>query len=300
MRISTAWIFQQGVNAMLGTQTKLANTQQQLATGQRILKPSDDPAAATRVLELDQLIETSQQYQRNADYAETRLRLEETALGEAGDLLQRVRELAVRANNDTLSAGDRNAIAVEVRTILDGLLQLANSKDATGEYLFAGYQSGTRPFSDNGGGSFVYDGDQGVRNLQIGPTRQVAAGDAGDQVFMKVDDGAGGVTSMFNVLYDFATDLEANSPSTTTLTQLDSAIDQVSNTRASIGARLNTIDSQRNMNDAFDLLLQENRSELKDLEYTEAVSRFERQLLALQASQQSFVKIQGLSLFDYL
>ena len=300
MRISTAWIFQQGVNAMLGSQTKLANTQQQLATGQRILKPSDDPSASTRVLELDQLIETTQQYQRNADYAEMRLRLEETALSEAGDLLQRVRELAVRANNDTLSAGDRNAIAVEVRTILDGLLQIANNKDATGEYLFSGYQTGTRPFSDNGGGSFVYDGDQGVRNLQVGPTRQVAAGDAGDQVFMKVDDGAGGVTSMFNVLYDFATDLEANSPSTATLTQLDSAIDQVSNTRASIGARLNSIDSQRNMNDAFDLLMQENRSELKDLEYTEAVSRFERQLLALQASQQSFVKIQGLSLFDYL
>ena len=300
MRISTSWIFQQGVNAMLDSQTKLANTQQQLATGQRILKPSDDPSAATRVLELDQLIETTQQYQRNADYAETRLQLEESVLSEAGDLLQRVRELAVRANNDTLSAGDRNAIAVEVRTILDGLLQLANSKDATGEYLFSGYKTGTRPFSDNGGGSFVYDGDQGARNLQIGPTRQVAAGDAGDLVFMKVDDGAGGVASMFNALYDFATDLEANAPSTTTLTRLDAAIDQVSNTRASIGARLNSIDSQRNMNDAFDLLMQENRSELKDLEYTEAVSRFERQLLALQASQQSFVKVQGLSLFDYL
>jgi flagellar hook-associated protein 3 FlgL len=63
---------------------------------------------------------------------------------------------------------------------------------------------------------------------------------------------------------------------------------------------LNAIDSQRNMNDAFDLLLQENRSTLEDLDYTEAVSRFERQLLALQASQQSFIKIEGLSLFNYL
>ncbi|MGB5456298.1 MAG: flagellin, partial [Gammaproteobacteria bacterium] len=132
------------------------------------------------------------------------------------------------------------------------------------------------------------------------PTRQVSVGDAGDNVFMKVDDGAGGIGSMFEALYDFAVDLEANNPSTTTLTRLDSAIDEVLNTRSSIGARLNTIDSQRNMNDAFDLLMQENRSTLEDLDYTEAVSRFERQLLALQASQQSFVKIEGLSLFNYL
>lgn len=300
MRISTSWIFQQGVNAMLDTQTRLANTQNQLSTGERILKPSDDPAAATRVLELDQLIDTTQQYQRNANFAETRLKLEETVLSDVGDILQRVRELAVRANNDTLSAGDRNAIAIEVRTSLDGLLQLANSKDATGEYLFSGNRIGTPAFSDDGSGNYSYDGDQGVRSLQIGPTRQVSVGDAGDSVFMRVDDGAGGVASMFEALYDFAVDLEANNPSTTTLARLDSAIDEVLNTRASIGSRLNAIDGQRNMNDAFGLLTQENRSTLEDLDYTEAISRFERHLLALQASQQSFVKIQGLSLFDYL
>lgn len=300
MRISTSWIFQQGVNAMLDQQTTLAKTQQQLATGKRILAPSDDPSASTRVLELDQLIDTSKQYQRNSDYAQARLSLEETVLADVGDVLQRIRELAVRANNDTLSAGDRKAIAVEVRTNLDGLLQLSNSKDATGEYLFSGYKTGTQPFSDNGAGNYSYDGDQGERSLQIGPTRQVSVGDSGDNVFMKVDDGAGGISSMFAALYDFAVDLEANAPSTTTLTRLDSAIDEVLNTRASIGARLNTIDSQRSMNDSFDLLLQENRSTLEDLDYAEAVSRFERQLLALQASQQSFVKIEGLSLFNYL
>ncbi len=300
MRISTSWIFQQSLNAMLDTQTSLANTQNQLSTGKRILTPSDDPAASTRVLELDQLIDTTKQYQRNSNYAETRLKLEETVLSDAGDILQRVRELAVRANNDTLSAGDRNAIAIEVRSNLDALVQLANSKDATGEYLFSGNKTATPAFSDSGGGIYTYNGDQGIRSLQIGPTRQVSVGDAGDSVFMKVDDGAGGVASMFEALYDFAVDLEANAPSTTTLTRLDSAIDEVLNTRASIGARLNTIDAQRNMNDSFDLMMQENRSTLEDLDYTEAVSRFERQLLALQASQQSFIKIEGLSLFNYL
>ena len=117
---------------------------------------------------------------------------------------------------------------------------------------------------------------------------------------MKVDDGAGGTSSMFRSLDDFATDLEANAPDSTILTRLDSAIDSMANTRASIGSRMNVIEGQRNSNESFSLVMEENRSNLEDLDYAEAISRFEQQLLALQASQQSFVKIQGLSLFNYI
>ncbi|MBT8440564.1 MAG: flagellar hook-associated protein FlgL [Gammaproteobacteria bacterium] len=300
MRLSTSQIFQQAVTSMLKTQSDVSKTQLQLSTGKQILTPSDDPAAATRILDLNQVIETTDQFQRNADFAETRLSIEESVLSEVGDLLQRVRDLAVQANNATLSASDRQALAAEVRGSLDGLIQMANSQDASGEYIFAGFKTDTRPFSDDGSGNFSYAGDQGQRNLQIGATRQVPVGDSGAEVFMKIDDGAGGIASMFDTIHEFAVDLEANSPSGTTLTRLDSALDAVLNTRAKVGSRLNSIDSQRNANDSFSLLLQENRSNLEDLDYAEAVSRFEQQILALQASQQSFVKIQGLSLFNFL
>ena len=300
MRLSTSQIFQQATTAMLNKQAELAKTQQQLATGKQLLAPSDDPAAATRILDLTQVIETTSQYQRNADYAETRLVTEETVLSGAGDILQRIRELSVSANNDTLNSADRKNIAAEVKINLKALIQLANNKDASGEYLFSGYKTDTEPFVDNGAGNFSYAGDQGQRSLQIGARRQVAVGDSGADVFMQIDDGAGGVSSMFKTLYDFITDLEANNPSADTITRLDSAIEVVSNTRSEIGARINTIESQRNTNDSFSLAFQENRSQLEDLDYAEAVSRFEQQLLALQASQQSFVKIQGLSLFNYL
>ena len=268
--------------------------------GERLLSPSDDPDAATRVLNLNQIIDTTTQYQRNADFANTRLALEETVLTDIGELLQRSRELSVQANNASLSASDRRSIAFEVRANIDSLVQLANSRDASGEYLFSGFQTDTKPFSDDGLGNFSYAGDQGQRSLQIGARRNVTVGDSGVEVFMKVDDGAGGVDSMFSMLYEFATDLDANTPSGTTLTRLDSALDNVLNTRASIGARLNTVENQKNANESFSVLLQENRSNLEDLDYAEAVSRFEQQLLALQASQQTFVKIQGLSLFNYL
>jgi len=300
MRISTFQIYQQSVNSMLTQQADLAKTQQQLSVGKSILTPADNPAAAARVLELGQLIETNSQLQRNADSAETRLRLEEDVLTQTGDLLQVVRGLAVQGNNATYNAVDRQAIAFEVRARLDELMQIANSKEANGEYLFSGYKTSTTPFTDDGLGNFTYNGDQGQRELQIGPTRKIAASDDGNSMFMQIDDGAGGLSDMFSVLYDFSVEMDANTPNGNSIARIDSAIDLVSTKRASIGARLNSIDGQRETNTSFEIELQRNRSSLEDLDYAEAVSRFQRQNIALQASQQTFAKIEQLSLFNYL
>ncbi|HIE56035.1 MAG TPA: flagellar hook-associated protein 3 [Chromatiaceae bacterium] len=300
MRISTAQWYRQGVNAMLDNQSMLSKTQLQLASGQRMLAPSDDPTAATQVLKLDQLLGKVDQYQRNADRAEARLRREEDVLAGAGDILQRVRELAVRANNGSLSAEDRKAIAMEVRQHLDGLLGLANATDSNGEYLFSGYRTGDPPFQDQGSGNYVYVGDQGQRLVQIGTSRHVATNDPGDSLFMGIDDGSGGSTDVFSMLYRFASDLEANTPSGSTLTQLDNAMDRIMTVRTRIGSRMNAIENQRGINDSFSLVMEENRSGLEDLDYADAVSKLQQQMLMLQASQQSFMKVEGLSLFNYL
>jgi flagellar hook-associated protein 3 FlgL len=293
-------MYQQGVQTMLNKQAELAKTQQQVATGDRILAPSDDPAAATRILELNQAIANNNQFQRNADVADARLGVEEAVLTSFTDQLQRVRELAVQGNNDTLTPEDRDSIATEVREILDSLLQIANTKDSNGEYIFAGYQTGTEPFSHDGMGNFTYAGDQGQRMLQIGSSAQVAIGDSGSDVFMRVDDGAGGKISVFDAVYEFIVDLEADAPSSTTLDRMDSAMDSVFVIRSTIGARMNTIENQRSMNDSFNLLLIENRSALADLDFAEAIARMEQQMLALEASQQTFAKIGNLSLFNYI
>lgn len=300
MRISTSQWYRQGVDAMLRNQSDLSKTQLQLASGQRLLSPADDPSAATRVLELDSMLTTVAQYQRNADMAESRLRREEDVLGGAGDILQRVRELAVRAVNGSLSAGDRQAIAEEVEQHLDGLFALGNARDTNGEYIFGGYRTDTEPFSDSGGGIYTYNGDQGQRRLQIGSARQVASNDPGDAVFMGIDDGSGGSTNAFAVLHDFVADLQNNTVSGATLTALDSALDRVQEVRTRLGGRLNAIDNQRGINESFSLVMEQNRSDLEDLDYAEAVSRLQQQQLILQASQQSFLKVEGLSLFNYL
>lgn len=300
MRISTAQLFQQRVMAMLDQQVKLSRTEQQLATGKRILSAADDPAASLRDLQLGDRLAQTQQFQKNVDAATSRLGLEEGLLASAVNVLQRVRELAVQSNNGSLNSSDLSAMETEVRQNLDDVLQIANSRDANGEYLFAGYKVDGEAFTHDGSGNITYNGDQGQRHLQVSSTRQIAVGDHGARVFMGVPAAAGGITSTFDILYDFAEALSTGAPGSDTISDIDAAMGHLLDTRAEVGARLGALDSQRNMNDSLELLLEQDRSALTDLDYAEAISRFNQQLLAFQASEQVFSKVQGLSLFNYL
>ncbi len=300
MRISTQQFYRQGVDVMLDQQARLNKTEVQLATGKRVNTPSDDPAASVQVLNLGEVSGRLAQFQRNANMAQSRLAQEEVALNGVNNLLQRVRELAVQGNNGTMGAENRQAIAFELRQQMEGYLQLANSQDANGEYIFAGYTTDTPPYSHDGLGTFTYNGDSGVRKLQIGETREVAVGDPGSVIFDGIPANAGGVTDLGRIIYDLASNYEAGNADPNALNDLDSAIGQVLEARARVGARSAAIDDQITSNDALDAAVVQVRSSLEDLDYAEAISRFNQQLVGLQASQQAFMKIQNLSLFNFL
>lgn len=300
MRISTQMMQRLAVTSMLDRQASLSNTQQQLATGRRILTPAEDPAASTQMLMNAQKLSITQQYQANADRAQSRLEAEEAVLVAAGDSLQRIRELAVQGGNSALGQDSRDAIAAEVWQRLDQLLDLANSKDGSGEYLFSGFQGNTSPFADAGGGVYNYQGDQGQRLLQISPTRQVATSDSGFNLFVDLPYSGGGTQNIFKTVYDFATALTSGAPLGGVLDDIDAAMDRVFSVRAEIGGRINSIESQKEINEQYGVQLSGLLSQLQDLDYAEAVGRLNLQLTGLQAAQQSFQKIQNLSLFNFL
>jgi flagellar hook-associated protein 3 FlgL len=285
---------------MMNQQVKLSRTEQQLATGKRLVSPADDPAASLRNLQLGERVTQNTQFLENLDRAQGRLELEEGALASGVDVLQRVRELAVGALNATMSPGDLQAVEVEVRALLDGMVAVANTQNANGEFLFAGYQSGTAPFVDGGAGNVSYNGDQGQQHLQVGPTRQLAVADNGADVFLGVAASAGGTTTVFDVVNDFANSLAVGAPQAATLDDIDAAMDRLLSVRAGVGSRLRTIEQQRDTNQSFNLVLEREQSDLVDLDYTEAISRFNRELLAFQASEQVFAKMQDLTLFNFL
>lgn len=304
-RISTPFMFSQGVETMLRKQAELSHSELQLADGKRILRPSEDAAATARLQHLKESSSKLDQFQRNADAATGRLSQEESVLEGVGNLLQRVRELTVQGNNDTLNLTDRKAIAAEVRQHMESFVQLANTRDANGEYIFSGYETDTPalrytpPVAPATTGTFDYDGDSGQRMVRLGDTREVATGDPGD-IFMDLPASAGGDTNIGAVIESVAAHFEAGDAYQDGLADLDTAIDRISLTRAGVGARMHAIEEQKTTNDDFKLAIEQVRSSLEDLDYAEAISRFNQQLLALQASQQSFVKIQDLNLFNFL
>lgn len=195
MRVSTGMIYEAGLASMQRQSAASLHTQQQLASGRRILAPSDDPVAAARVLEVTQSKEMNLQYVENQNNAKDSVGLAESRLASAGDLLHRVRELGVRAGNAALNDSDRRAIGAELRQIYDDLLGIANSTDGNGRYLFSGYQASTQPFSGSAdtvaGGEISYAGDDGQRLLQVSASRQIAVTDSGKDVFGRIRGGNG-------------------------------------------------------------------------------------------------------------
>ncbi|MGB1091790.1 MAG: flagellar hook-associated protein FlgL, partial [Oceanobacter sp.] len=140
MRISTLQMHKDGLANMLQNQQDLNKTQQQVASGRRVLTPADDPIAATKILQLEQDLAQREQFDNNMTAAENRLELEEVTLGSVSDYYARLKELTVSAGGGALTQSDRQAIAAEVEQIQLALVDLFNTRDANGEYVFAGYQ----------------------------------------------------------------------------------------------------------------------------------------------------------------
>ncbi|VAW73577.1 Flagellar hook-associated protein FlgL [hydrothermal vent metagenome] len=300
MRIGTLNMFRQGVDAILERQTDLFRTQQQLSSGKRINRPSDDPSGAAQLVGLSDSLDVTRQYQRNINAIRSRLELEDVSLASIGDALQRVRELTVQGLNDSNGAEARSAMALEVRQILDEIRGLANRTDAAGEYLFSGFQGQTAPFLDDGVGNFSYVGDQGQRLIQVGSSRQIADGNSGFDVFMKIPAVGGGYEDVFSTLYNLAADLDANAPNGASVDQLDNAMENLLGFRATAGARLNAVDRQETTNVALIEQLENTRSIIEDVDFAEAASRLNLQSVTLQAAQQAFLRVQDLNLFNFL
>jgi len=230
--------------------------------------------------------------------------------------MQRVRELAVQGNNDTYDASQRQSIGMEVQERFDSLLGFANTRNGQGDYLFAGFDTTTAPFVTTVGGDIQYVGDQGQKFIQIGDSRQVASGDNGYDVFMDAPgavDETGTKISLFNIIDDLETSLRTNdglpdgaavegfhTAMERHINNIDVALGKILDIQATIGARQNAVDNQKNVNADYLVQVETTMSETQDLDYAAAISRMELQQLGLSAAQQSFTKIQGLSLFDYI
>ncbi|MDP2247584.1 MAG: flagellar hook-associated protein FlgL, partial [Nitrosomonadales bacterium] len=247
MRISTNTIYQTGIariGELTASQVKL---QQQIATGRKILTPSDDPVGSARALQIKQADNINTQYSNNRQVAIRNLGAEETVLNSVTDVLLSVKSTMVSAGNASYSDAERSFLAMDVRAALDQLIGLANTKDGEGNYIFSGYQSQTPPFVKTATGA-TYQGDSQQRVLQVSASRQMEVAHTGNSVF------AAGGNDIFQALSDLAALLDTpitddasaaafSAGLATAQGSLDTGLDNILATRAMVGTRLNELDA---------------------------------------------------------
>lgn len=190
MRISTSTIYNNNISTMNTLQAQIAQTQQQISTGRRILNPADDPAAAAQAVQVALGDAANTQYADNRTAAINTLSLSEGILQNVTTLLQDVRLAALDAGKGQLPDSSRRSQALDLQGRLDELIGLANSMDGSGNYLFSGAQGKVKPFVSTVAG-VNYQGDDMQRKVQASAARQIASTDTGADIFMRIRNGNG-------------------------------------------------------------------------------------------------------------
>ena len=306
MKISTSQLYDSAITQMNRQQSNVAEMQAKLASGKSLVKPSDDAEKATLIQRLNSAMQRQDVFEMSLNRADSRIRMEETALSSAQEMLQRIRELAIQGSNGGLSVADRTVIAKEVSSLRDGLFSLANTEDESGNFIFSGTAVKTPAFSKDASGMIAYEGDQNETSVDISGYRQVGINRPGDSVFNSIlrtnNDGDVTTVNFFTVISDFADALELGGEDqlSQALTEVSELTDDMALSLADAGSRANTIDGQRDILADTKLRYQELLSNAEDLDYATAVTKLSAQMLSLEAAQASFAKISQLNLFNYL
>ncbi|MBI3803034.1 MAG: flagellar hook-associated protein FlgL [Nitrospirae bacterium] len=405
MRVSDQMLFQ-SVMVQLQRQTdSLFNLQEQVSSGKRINRPSDDPTGEPLVLNYGKTLATTDQYLRNIDRGDSLMTQSDSTLQDVSDQLQRAHELAIQMANATNSPADRANAAKEVKEIFGQLVAMGN-RSVEGRYLFAGDQTTTIPFVDHGnyigtaaalpvtitagvndqltlsvngvsstvtlppgnyasgnalasqvqttinadptlstagasatvtfdtdhlvvtsnatggtsaviptGGtaqnilglatgtnrpSGTYLGDSGEISQLIGPNTPVIVNLPGDRVFKGV--GVAGGVDVFSAVAGLQGALETNNVAgiQAALTNISAAQEQVTNERVTLGARLNRMDATKTVLSDFKLSITQFKSNIENIDLTQAISDLSLQQTALQATRAVAARLIQTSLLDFL
>ena len=211
MQISSKLFNQQQLKQFSSTTEDLQDIQNKIATGQNILRASDDPIGSVQLSGLNVVKGQIEQFERNVNSSSDRLTLLDKNLENLSTVMTRTQELIIQASSDTLGASDREAIALEVDEMKKEVLSLANAQDSNGSYLFSGYKTNTIPFVEDLSGKINYKGDRGISSLSISESRVIQTTLDGGTLFQAVKNTAGDNISIFLMLEDISNSIRTAS-----------------------------------------------------------------------------------------
>lgn len=406
MRVSTAQFYYQNSLNMSLKSSDLNEQTPYLSSGKRVLTAKDDAVSFGKLSGYKNDLSQIEQFNRNIIQSKNHNVLTETSFALTQETMLQVKQHFIQANNSALTDDDRLSIADQMKQFLAQILDVANSKDESGGYIFSGHKIDKQPFALQADNSVIYQGDTGVDQLSIGNNVFVDINQTGDRAFEKIPNAIGDFSPSYTTniggatvtravvddrgSYDTATyppgyqldftdadnngELEvvvtdSNAVAITTidpfvpgqafnfngvevtiegtpevgdqfvlnedeevsifetlkaaidwlelggnaasssqheidyghiLSQINRATSYISSQQGLAGINLQLIESQESRHLDTNLSLEQGRSSIEDLDFASAVSQFEQSQVALQAAQQTFSRLQGLSLFNYL
>jgi len=295
MRVADQQLFGSTAGSLQRVKEHIVRVREQIASQQRIAKPSDDPAIFGQAILEKSALADNGQWIRNIQFGTARVAVADQTLGQTQNLLARVRELAVQARSDTTSAQGRVTIAQEVRQLHRQVIQLANA-EVNGQPVFAGTKTDAPPFVLGIGDAVSYQGNGESQSIAVGPNQTTQIVLPGDQVF------AGATTNIFDGLANLLTALEANNGAgiEAGIGNLDQAIGQISLAQGQIGAIANRLDQAYGISLVVSEAIQNVLSDQTDTDLAAALTELRLQETAYEATSQTFSRLFDLSLLRFL
>ncbi|HUO72903.1 MAG TPA: flagellar hook-associated protein FlgL [Solirubrobacteraceae bacterium] len=300
-RITTLMTQQRTLDDLSAAFNRLSTAQEQLSSGKRINKPSDDPYGAGQAVLLNGDLAGLTSYLRNVNDGTAWGQASDSAMMDIGNMVQRVRELLVKAGNDSNDPTSRADIAAEIDQLTDAIKQEADTKYGD-QYIFAGTANATAPYQT--GAVDTYGGNGAAITRQIGPGASVQINTDISQLLGSGQAAADG--KLLNTLRDISQHLQggtaadANALRTTDLQDLDANLDTLTTLQAGIGSTLNRLELASTRIQDLQTSQTKLLSQTQDADFAKTATDFSTAQNAYNAALRASANIVQSSLLDFL
>lgn len=311
MRITTSMSANNMLRNLQSSNERMSKLQEQLSTGRKLNRPSDDPVGISRSLKFNRDLAENVQFSRNIEDAISFLDTTDSALNDIGNIIHRAKELAISGASDTLPQESRDALAKEVDELLGQAIQIANSSKG-GTYIFAGHQVLTEPFKlvadplDPTKQVVQYSGDAGKLKYEIAPNITDNVNYTGEEVFGTFSNPPAATdTNFFNDLIKLRDILKSGDGDISAQLQpvmanLDEDLDQNVNVRSTVGAKTNKMELALNRMETSYVNITEQIANNDDADIAETIMMFKLEENVYRSALSAGAKIIPPSLVDFL
>ena len=306
MKISSNQYYEVLTKQLAKQQESIGELQTQLATGKKTAVPSSDIESSLEGLSIKSVLQRQSAYETNLSYVRDRLTIEESVVTSFQDYVYRLKDLAITASSGTYSDDDIGFMKAEAEGVLEELISLSNSRDSQNSYLFSGTSTNIQPFQKQADGSIAYKGNSAELKIQVDSGYEVKINSSGANLAGQIErtnqNGNTQNINIFEVARDFIAALGTNTKAdiSRSIDEFDELGNQVGGQIANLGIRQNLLEERLEIIEEKKTVYEQLLSNIEDTDYSEAITSFSSDMLALEAAQNTFAKVTQMSLFNFL